>query len=84
MNRRVVVTGLGNINPIGNSVEEAWENAKNGVNGIDFIKSYDASGEDVQIAGELKNFNMEDHFDKKTIRKNGSIQTPTGKHPHHT
>ncbi len=70
MNRRVVVTGLGNLNPIGNNVKEAWENAKNGVNGIDFIKSYDASGEDVQIAGELKNFDIEAYFDKKTVRKN--------------
>ncbi len=70
MSRRVVVTGLGNINPIGNNVEEAWNNAKIGFNGIDFIKSYDPTGEDVQIAGELKNFDMEDHFDKKTIRKN--------------
>ena len=45
MKRRVVVTGIGVISPIGNDVSTMWENAKNGVNGIDFIKRFDVENQ---------------------------------------
>ncbi len=68
MNNRVVITGLGSINPVGNNAPEAWQNVTNGVCGIDFITQYDASEEVVQIAGEVK-LDLNEVFDKKTIKK---------------
>ncbi|MGL5416560.1 MAG: beta-ketoacyl-ACP synthase II [Clostridium sp.] len=59
MERRVVVTGMGALTPIGNNVEEFWNNAKAGKNGIDFITLYDREETAVKIAGEVKNFNPE-------------------------
>lgn len=56
MNRRVVVTGMGALTPIGNSVEEFWNNVKEGKNGIDNITLFDVSEGTVKIAGEVKNF----------------------------
>ena len=53
---RVVVTGMGALTPIGNNVEDFWENSKKGKLGIDFIKSIDTSDLEVKIAGELKDF----------------------------
>lgn len=67
--RRVVVTGLGAITPIGNNHETTWENAKNGVNGIDFIKSYDTTDHDVKIAAEIKDFDFEGYFGKKAMKR---------------
>ena len=67
--RRVVITGMGTINPIGKNVEETWENVKKGVCGIDFIKQFDASNFKVQVAGEVKDYNPEDFLDKKEARK---------------
>ena len=69
MNRRVVITGVGAITPIGNSVEEFWTNAKNGKLGIDFIKSIDVENLDVKIAGEVKDLKVEDYLDKKECRR---------------
>ena len=69
MRRRVVITGLGAISPIGNNVTDMWENAKNGVNGIDFIKRFDASNLEVKIAGEIKNFDFEEFFGKKQLKR---------------
>ncbi len=69
MRRRVVITGLGAISPIGNNVTDMWENAKNGVNGIDFIKRFDASNLEVKIAGEIKNFDFEAFFGKKQLKR---------------
>ncbi|MCK5732360.1 MAG: beta-ketoacyl-ACP synthase II [Tenericutes bacterium] len=69
MRRRVVVTGIGAITPIGNDAKTTWINAKNGVNGIDFIKSYDPSEYDVQIAGEIKGFDFESYFDRKQLKR---------------
>jgi 3-oxoacyl-[acyl-carrier-protein] synthase II len=67
--RRVVITGRGAISPIGNDVKTTWENAKNGVNGIDFIKSYDTSDHDVKIAGEIKDFDFVGYFGKKAMKR---------------
>ncbi|MGN1051308.1 MAG: beta-ketoacyl-ACP synthase II, partial [Acutalibacteraceae bacterium] len=68
--RRVVVTGLGCVSPVGNTVSETWENLINGVCGIDTIKRFDTSDLKVHIAGEVKNFNPELYFEKKDLRKN--------------
>lgn len=69
MKRRVVVTGMGALTPIGNSVDETWANAKAGLCGIDFIKSLDTSDFKVKIAGELKNFDVTDYLDKMSARR---------------
>ncbi|MFV0396123.1 MAG: beta-ketoacyl-ACP synthase II [Coprobacillaceae bacterium] len=67
--RRVVVTGLGAITPIGNNVSETWKSVKDGVCGIDNITLYDTSEMKVKVAGEVKNFNPADYIDKKAARK---------------
>jgi len=67
--KRVVITGRGAITPIGNDAKTTWENAKNGVNGIDFIKSYDTTDQDVKIAGEIKNFDFLTYFGKKAMKR---------------
>ncbi len=69
MRRRVVVTGIGAISPIGNNVTDMWENAKNGVNGIDFVKRFDTSELDVKIAGEIKDFDFEEFFGRKQLKR---------------
>jgi len=70
MKRRVVVTGIGAISPIGNDVSTMWENAKNGVNGIDFIKRFDVENQVVKIGGEIKDFDFEEAFGKKVVKRN--------------
>ncbi len=67
--RRVVVTGLGALTPIGNSVSEYWNNLVDGVSGAGPITRFDASKFKTQFACELKNFNPEDYFDRKEARK---------------
>lgn len=69
MERRVVITGLGALTPIGGSAAETWDSAKAGVCGIGAITLYDASEQKVQIAGEVKNFVPENHIDKREARK---------------
>ena len=65
MKRRVVVTGMGAITPIGNSVNEFWSNVKENKNGIDKITYFDTSDFKVKLAAEVKNFNIEDYIGKK-------------------
>lgn len=70
MDRRVVVTGLGVVSPIGNSVESFWENLCDGVCGIDFIKSIPTEDLQSNIAGEVKDFNPEEYgIEKPFVRK---------------
>lgn len=69
MKRRVVVTGIGTINPIGNDAPTSWQNAKDGVNGIDFIQRFDASNDDVKVAGEVKNFDFEAALGSKNMKR---------------
>lgn len=69
MSRRVVITGMGALTPIGNNVEAFWENSKKGILGIDYIKSIDTSNLDVKIAGELKNFSPDGVLDKKEVKR---------------
>jgi 3-oxoacyl-[acyl-carrier-protein] synthase II len=67
--KRVVVTGLGALTPIGNNVQEYWTALVNGVSGAAPITHFDASKFKTQFACEVKNFNPEDHFDRKEVRK---------------
>ena len=69
MDRRVVITGMGALTPIGNNVNEFWSNAKEGKLGIDFIKLLDNDLIDVKIAGEVKDFNPEPIISKKETKR---------------
>lgn len=67
--RRVVITGVGTINPLGNSVAEYWENLKSGVSGAGPITRFDASKHKTQFACEVKNFDPSLYMDRKEVRK---------------
>src|SRR5260221_6605156 len=69
--RRVVVTGMGFITPIGNDLETVWSNLVEGVSGIGQITHFDTTNFDTKIAGEVKGFNPEDYMDRKTARHIG-------------
>ncbi len=67
--KRVVVTGLGALTPLGNSIPAYWDGLVNGVSGADFIKQFDVTKFKTKFACELKNFNPEDFFERKEARK---------------
>ena len=67
--KRVVVTGLGSLTPIGNNVPDLWEALLKGVSGAGLITHFDATNFKVHIASEVKGFNSDDHFDRKEARK---------------
>lgn len=67
--RRVVITGVGTVNPLGNTVEEFWKNLANGVSGSANITKFDASRHKTQFACEVKNFDPELYMDRKDVRK---------------
>lgn len=67
--KRVVVTGIGTINPLGNNLAETWESFKNGVSGSDKITRFDASKFKTQFACEVKNYDPTKYFDRKEARK---------------
>ncbi len=69
MERRVVVTGMGAITPIGNNVNDFWSNAKRGKLGIDFVTLVDKDEVSVKVAGEVKNFNAEELIGKKESKR---------------
>ena len=69
MERRVVITGLGAITPIGNNVEEFWNGIKNGQCGIDEISLFDTTDFKVKLAGEVKKYNPEDYFDRRNCKR---------------
>jgi len=66
--RRVVVTGLGCVSPVGNTVDEAWANLLAGRSGIDLVTKFDASSFACKIAGEVKNFPLESYMGTKEAR----------------
>jgi 3-oxoacyl-[acyl-carrier-protein] synthase II len=66
--RRVVITGLGLISPVGNTVAEGWANILAGRSGIDNVTRFDASGLSCRFAGEVKGFNVEDYIPGKEAR----------------
>ncbi|AHL70960.1 MULTISPECIES: beta-ketoacyl-ACP synthase II [Bacillus] len=67
--KRVVVTGLGALTPLGNDVETTWKNAVAGVSGVGPITRVDSSEYTAKVAAELKDFNIEDYMEKKEARK---------------
>ena len=67
--RRVVVTGLGAVTPIGNNVRNLWESIEGSHSGITKITKFDASNYASQIAGEVKDFNATDHLNVKDVRR---------------
>ena len=69
--RRVVVTGLGTVNPTGNSTEESWENIRRGKSGIGRITRFDTADMAVKTAGELKDFDPAKRLDRHEIRHMG-------------
>ena len=69
MKRRVVITGMGAVTPIGGAVPQTWAAAKAGVCGVGPITLFDASGQKTQIAAEVKNFVPENHMDKKEAHR---------------
>src|SRR5712664_4816461 len=69
--RRVAVTGMGFITPIGNDVETVWSNLVEGVSGIGRITHFDTTNFDTKIAGEVKGFDAGEYMDRKTARHIG-------------
>lgn len=69
MRRRVVITGMGVISPIGNTIEQFWHNLINGVSGIGRITSFDTTEYTTHIAGEVKDFDPEKYIDKKEAKR---------------
>jgi 3-oxoacyl-[acyl-carrier-protein] synthase II len=67
--RRIVVTGMGAVTPLGNDVETSWRAAVEGRSGIGPITRFDATGYDTRIAGEVRNFNAEDYIPAKELRR---------------
>ncbi|AFY43320.1 beta-ketoacyl-ACP synthase II [Nostoc sp. PCC 7107] len=67
--KRVVVTGVGAITPIGNTPAEYWQGLISGRNGIDYITHFDASSHDCRIAGEVKNFDPHDYLERKEVKR---------------
>lgn len=71
--RRVVVTGLGAVTPVGNNVEAFWESVKAGKVGIGEITKFDTADFKVKLAAEVKDFNAKDYMDFKSAKKNGAV-----------
>lgn len=71
MKRRVVITGLGAVTPLGNDVSTTWENIVNGISGIDKATSIDHDLVDVNIVAEVKNFEPEQYISRKEVRRMG-------------
>ncbi len=69
MSRRVVVTGLGTVNPLGNNVSDFWEGIKENKIGINKIEQFDTEAVQIKVAGEVKNFEPTDFIEKKEARK---------------
>lgn len=69
MKRRVVITGLGAVTPVGNDVESMWDAIKNGKNGIDYIKQFDTSNMKIKIAGEVKDLDPSKYLEPREYRK---------------
>ncbi len=66
--RRVVITGMGVVTPIGNDLDTFWSNLRNGVSGIGRIQAFDTSAYDCQIAGEIRDFEPKNYFQKSEGR----------------
>ena len=73
--KRVVITGMGTVNPMGNSVAESWQRVAAGESGIGLITRFDASGLPTQIAGEVRNFTYADYFSADMLKKAKRMDT---------
>jgi 3-oxoacyl-[acyl-carrier-protein] synthase II len=73
LKRRVVVTGLGLVTPVGNTVEETWSALMHGQSGVDYIKKFDTEKFNVKFAAEVKNFDPLNFIEKKEARKMGAF-----------
>lgn len=73
--RRVVITGVGAITPLGNNVNEFWNSLLEGISGADFITHFDASKFKTKFACEVKNFDPANYFDRKELRKYDLVTT---------
>ncbi len=69
MKRRVVITGMGAVTPIGHNMEEYWDGIKNGKMGFDYITHFDASEYKCKIAAEVKDFNAKEYMDPKAAKR---------------
>jgi 3-oxoacyl-[acyl-carrier-protein] synthase II len=67
--RRVVITGMGAVTPLGNCVSDFWQACVDGKSGIDYVTQFDASGYPSRIAGEVKGFDPLDHMDRREARR---------------
>jgi len=67
--KRVVITGLGVVSPLGNTLQDSWQSALQGKSGITHITKFDTSKYEVKIAGEVKNFSADDYIEKKEQKK---------------
>ncbi|MEX2245660.1 MAG: beta-ketoacyl-ACP synthase II [Dehalococcoidia bacterium] len=67
--KRVVITGMGTINPLGHSVDEFWQAAVEGKSGVDWLTQVDSTGYQTHIAGEVKDFKPEEYMDRKEARR---------------
>jgi 3-oxoacyl-[acyl-carrier-protein] synthase II len=70
--RRVVVTGLGVISPVGNDVKTAWSNLVNGVSGLGPLTKFDTTPYEAKLGGEVQDFNPVDWMDAKAARRSES------------
>jgi len=73
LKRRVVVTGLGLVTPVGNSVDVTWSALMKGQSGVDFIKKFDTEKFSVKFAAEVKDFDPLNYVEKKEARKMGAF-----------
>jgi len=72
--RRAVITGIGVLAPVGNTVEELWQNLKSGVSGVSTVDRFDASRFDSRIAAQVKGFDPSAYLDKKELRRTDIVQ----------
>ena len=71
--RRVVITGLGAISPLGNNVEDTWRNAVSGKSGVSPLDKFDTAGYSVTIAAQVRNFEADRYMDRKEVRRRDSF-----------
>ncbi|MFN8577051.1 MAG: beta-ketoacyl-ACP synthase II [Candidatus Sericytochromatia bacterium] len=67
--KRVVITGVGAITPLGNNIQDFWNGIKSGKSGVDFITHFDTNDFPTKIGAEVKNFNPEDYINKKDVKR---------------
>ena len=79
MHRRVVVTGIGMVSPVGLTRDTTWHNLLAGVSGIDTISSFDPEDLDTTIAGEVDGFDPTDHVSRKEARRMGPVRAAGGR-----